>query len=726
MISRRLVLAVALIGGAAVGDATWNGAMQARSSSPPDGWRMEESRVPYRLTELSGPLRLSPEAWSLDFWRAIRPPGHGAEAIEASVLLPEGGRVELWPAADAGHQGEAGVGLVLERIGPPSSSVVQATDDGRRVVSCDVPLPPPTDQEIHTSITPTDQGVDAEVLGVTAHCPVTARGLGPVIRPGLRRVQLRDLRVGELTVAPPGPPLRPLWALTGALAVLALVLLELARLPVQPVLWTTAPLLLALALDGRDLRLWAETARMSMVPSTWLGAGVPLLLAGLGRVIWHLGRSLHEARRVGSGRDWPLSAVLTAGLPVVVGTLELPAAGPTALLALATVGGVGGLGVGLIFTLRRLGSARPRRTAAWCVGMGSLLGLLVVLTRPTSQDAITGAVVAGTALTALIWANANTARVRWLNLASLLFVTLGLGGVELVLRNTPMGQAWSGGGSRVQPDDIYGWVSTANAGFEAIEDGTPSSYPSSGNPVAVAAEDGRPRLVAMGGSTTGGAFQNDDLSQFYPARLDELLGGRVQVLNQGVGGWTTWHIRRYLERNLAALHPDVLTLYVGHNDVLTPVPAPYSRLYAAWSQPSRLRGVIGALERLRLFQGFRYLVVSFRPPGDRVAVPLEEARENLASIVKMATDAGAGVILASEGLAPDPGPLLPYDQMMRELAADHAGVVYVDAAEALHAADDGTLFLDDCHLSDRGHRLVAGLLRDALLEAGMIPEADGS
>lgn len=725
MIRRRLVLAMALLGGAAVGDATWNGAMQARSSSPPEGWRMEESRVPYRLTELSGPLPLSPEAWSLDFWRAIRPPGHGAAAIEASVLLPEGGRVELWPAADAGHQGEAGVGLVLERIGQPSATVLQATDSGRRAVTCDRELPAPGDQEIHTLITPGDEGVDVEVSGVQAHCQVTARGLGPVIRPGLRRVQLRDLRVGELTVAAPGPPLRPLWALTGALAALAIVLLELTRLPVQPVLWTTAPLLLALAMDGRDLRLWAETARLSMVPPTWLGAGIPLLLAGLGRLVLHLGRALHETRRVGSSRDWPLSAVLTAGLPVVVGTLELPGGGSAALLALATVGGVGGLGVGLVAVLRRLGSARPRRAAAWCVGAGSALGLLVVLTRPTSHDAISGAVLAGAALTALIWANANAARVRWLNLASLLFLGLGLCGVELTLRNTPLGQAWSGG-SRLQPDDIYGWVPTANAGFQAMQEGTPSQYPSSGNPVAVAPEDGRPRLVAMGGSTTGGAFQNDDLSQFYPARLDELLGGRVQVLNQGVGGWTTWHIRRYLERNLAALHPDVLTLYVGHNDVLTPVPAPYSQLYAAWSRPSALRDALSVLERLRLFQGFRYLVVSFRSPGHRVAVPLEEARENLEAIVKMATDAGAGVLLASEGLAPDPGPLLPYDQMMEELAADHGGVVYVDAASALHAADDGTLFLDDCHLSDRGHRLVAGLLRDALLRARMIPEADGS
>ena len=102
-----------------------------------------------------------------------------------------------------------------------------------------------------------------------------------------------------------------------------------------------------------------------------------------------------------------------------------------------------------------------------------------------------------------------------------------------------------------------------------------------------------------------------------------------------MGGWTIWHIRQYLERNLEKLAPDVLTLYVGHNDLLTPVPAPYSQLYAAWQRPSAARRLTDTLGQSALFQGFRYLLVSFRPPGERVAVPLDEAEQNLRATADM-------------------------------------------------------------------------------------------
>ncbi len=719
MSRRRVALLIGVLGGAATGDALWNGAMQERSSGPPSGWRMEESRVPYRLTELSGPLPLVADAWSLDFWRAIRPPGHGAASISALVSIPDGGQLELWPAADPGHQGEAGVGLVLERIGAASSTVVQATETGRRALKCSTPLPPPG-ATTRVSVAPTEEGIVATVGGTAARCQAQARGSGPVIRPGLRRVQIRELMIGEEAIAAPGPEHRALWALGGATLGLALTALELSRLPSLAVIWSTAPLLLALLLGQRDLRLWAETARLSFVPAPWLGAGLPLLGALLARIGLHLARALHETRRGGPTRDWPLSAVVAASLPAVVGSLGLPGSAPHGLLALATVGGMGGLGVGMVLLLRRLGSLRPRRAAAWCVGVGSMLGFAIALTRPLGREAVTGAVLVGSALAVLIWANSNAGRARWLNLSSLLAVAALLFGTELTLRHTMAGRGWSGGGGRLQPDDIYGWVPTAEAEFHALERGGASDYPSSGNPVALPPPDARPRLVAMGGSTTGGAFQNDDLGDFYPAKLDALLEGRVQVVNQGVGGWTTWHVRRFLERNLEALAPDILTLYVGHNDLLTPVPAPYAELFRAWEDPGLAGRAVSALSGMRLFQAFRYLVVSLRPPGQRVAVPLEDARENLDAILTLVGARGGRVLLASEGLAPDPGPLLAYNAMMSELAERHPGAAFLDTASLLHEQDSAAVFLDDCHLSGRGHQLVAEAMRDALTRAGMI------
>ena len=60
------------------------------------------------------------------------------------------------------------------------------------------------------------------------------------------------------------------------------------------------------------------------------------------------------------------------------------------------------------------------------------------------------------------------------------------------------------------------------------------------------------------------------------------LGSDWDVLNQGVGGWTTWHIREYVDKKIGELQPQVATLYIGHNDLLTSVPMPYEQLYRAW------------------------------------------------------------------------------------------------------------------------------------------------
>jgi lysophospholipase L1-like esterase len=287
-------------------------------------------------------------------------------------------------------------------------------------------------------------------------------------------------------------------------------------------------------------------------------------------------------------------------------------------------------------------------------------------------------------------------------------------GLELLLRHSAPGLAWGGTGGRLAPDDIYGWVPQARSDFEAFDQAKHTTYPDRGYPVAIAPADGRPRVVAMGGSTTGGAYQNDDLSDFYPAHLERLLEGRAQVLNQGVGGWTTWQIRRYLADHLDALDPDVLVLYIGHNDLLTPSPLPYAELYAAMRERPWAAALSSRLGGLRTYQGLRYLLVSLRAPPRRVAVPLEDARENVAAILDLVASRGGRTLLATEGLAPDPGPMLPYDAMLRALAEGRADALYVNTVERLHAAEGSAIFLDDCHLTPMGHAIVAEAFAEVL------------
>ena len=187
-----------------------------------------------------------------------------------------------------------------------------------------------------------------------------------------------------------------------------------------------------------------------------------------------------------------------------------------------------------------------------------------------------------------------------------------------------------------------------------------------------------------------------------------------------VGGWTTFHVRRYLADQIQALAPDIVTLYIGHNDLLTPVPVPLADLYAARAANPGLKRVSEQLRSVLLYQGLRYFLTSLRPAGRRVAVPLEDAERNIRSITTTVRAQGAQVVLMSEGLSPDPTPLAAYNDMLAAIAAEADGVTYLDAAAALQEAHGRRYFVDDCHLSENGHRFVANRLADHLRDEGLL------
>ena len=93
------------------------------------------------------------------------------------------------------------------------------------------------------------------------------------------------------------------------------------------------------------------------------------------------------------------------------------------------------------------------------------------------------------------------------------------------------------------------------------------------------------RIVAMGDSTTGSV----DVDTSYPTQLRQILlqnsayAGSVDVINAGVGGWTSDQSALWAKIELAAYRPDVVFLYVGWNDFqsYTPLGPPPRESYFA-------------------------------------------------------------------------------------------------------------------------------------------------
>src|SRR5262245_15153417 len=73
------------------------------------------------------------------------------------------------------------------------------------------------------------------------------------------------------------------------------------------------------------------------------------------------------------------------------------------------------------------------------------------------------------------------------------------------------------------------------------------------------------RVICLGDSCTFGPAH--PYPQVLQSMLDERAPGAFEIINAGVIGYTSLHGLKWLERDLARLHPDVVTLYFGWNDM---------------------------------------------------------------------------------------------------------------------------------------------------------------
>lgn len=427
---------------------------------------------------------------------------------------------------------------------------------------------------------------------------------------------------------------------------------------------------------------------------------------------------LGAARMLGDRARWlpvALAPVLLSGPlahaegAVLREALRVPAARPLVTLVLAPVAAAACLVLaGLLWELSRRGRGPVGAlvSAVTFAGAGWLYA-------STGSAVALGAGVGG-ALAAVI--ELNVRRPRGFNIASLALLVLGLVGCEALVRQGDLAGTWRGlsVAQRAQIERDYDWLN---------EHREYSQYPMSGYPIEPPPRTAPIRVVALGGSSTGGAFTDDNLDAFYPAVLDRRIEG-LQVVNQGVGGWTTLHVRRYLETNVERVDPDIVVLYVGHNDRMTESPVPYKQVFGQLDAGASTSLSL-ALADVRLYQGFRFLVRTVAGTGVGVAVPVEDTRDNLVAMIDLMRGRGGQVLLVREAVATGAALLEPYGRMMRSLEAPD--VAFADAARALESPTATGLFVDNVHLSASGHEALAQVLHDRLNELGWldreVPEA---
>jgi lysophospholipase L1-like esterase len=270
------------------------------------------------------------------------------------------------------------------------------------------------------------------------------------------------------------------------------------------------------------------------------------------------------------------------------------------------------------------------------------------------------------------------------------------------------------------------------------------------------------QIVAVGDSCTFGG--GDDVDT-YPAKLDLILdkretdGHRYQVVNAGISGLNSELALNRLKSKVPALEPDVITIYIGWNDLMKFDPL-------SQGTASRWSGVARFLDKLWLAKGLRKLIFYYvRPNVDPPATGPESRtgrfadfrptiyERNLRAMIAEVRRQGARPLLMTlptvvredmtvQDLAnahvvfpyfPSAygvGDLLDllgaYNRTIREVAAD-LDVPLFDLAARFQQIDDVTpLFYDTMHTNSRGLQVIANLLSDALERDGLLAPAAAS
>lgn len=721
-----------------------------RLEAGPPGWTSTHPSVPVRLQELAGPPRRPGQGWPLDGHGLLRGPQAG-EGVEAVVELGAAGQIELRLG-----EGARGAALVLSAVGDGLAAVATLDAEVREAVSvpverrwlrCSGSLPPPGPGPVRVGVLAEGKAVRARVGDAEITCGAEVLRGAPSLRSGLRRVGLHELEVdGRAWRAPAAAwPARAAAGLLGAGLLVGLARRRPARVAAAAAL-CALPLLAVAPLAGSDLDRVLQAARLLPEHPLRVALALPLsaslvLVAAALQAGW--------VRRPTDLRARGAPAVAGAAMGAALGLAGVlaPAGGGLLPLGVGLPAGaaLGGLGAAVVGALAP--TASPRRAVVGAGLFGLAAGVLAIGLGPHWPWAVAFASLAGACLGLLVWANARADAVRGFNLWSLALVALGLACVEQGLTWTrtgarlvgetnaseapiptppapeggpPRGPAPGGPPMGGTTDDRAGTWRT----FEQLERVRAwTDYPRGDYPVRPPARTADLRIVAFGSSSTAGAFQNDDIEQFWPAHLQRRLGARAQVVNQGVGGWTSLHVRRLLQTQEALVDPDLAIVYLGHNDLLTPSVRPYSQLHAAWmagaSADTGTRLSV-ALSRVRSYQLLRLALTALQQRGSGVAVPITDARENLTAVVEILRRRGGRTLLVAEAVAPDPAVMAPYAAMMSDLAGA-SDVAFLDGGEVLLDPRLDGLFLDDCHLTQAGHARLAAAVEASLRAEGWLP-----
>ena len=239
------------------------------------------------------------------------------------------------------------------------------------------------------------------------------------------------------------------------------------------------------------------------------------------------------------------------------------------------------------------------------------------------------------------------------------------------------------------------------------------------------------RVLWMGGSSTGGAYQfRSEPTAFYPAQAHQLVCDGapasstkgIRSENYGDGGRDTFTVSRSLADIADRGELDLVVVYTGVNDVMTMSSAKtrQQRETERAERDAAMSGLSRLSAQSRLLTGLSLLMRPLHSTeGARVPeVPLSDAEQNFETIARVAAERGAQVLLLTELVRQeDAGQLEEYGRLQARVAARHDHVTHLDLRPLLRQQgpwDDREALVDRNHLSRSGSARVGAAIAPTL------------
>lgn len=249
------------------------------------------------------------------------------------------------------------------------------------------------------------------------------------------------------------------------------------------------------------------------------------------------------------------------------------------------------------------------------------------------------------------------------------------------------------------------------------------------------------RVLWMGGSSTGGAYQfRSEPTAFFPAQAHQRVcdgatdasAVGIRSENYGDGGRDTFTVSRSLGDIADRGELDLVVVYTGVNDVMTMSSAKTRRQREAEraDRDAAMSGLARLSAQSRLLTGLSLLMRPLHSTeGSRVPeVPLSDAAENFETIARVAAERGARVLLLTEVVRQESvAQLDEYRSVQGQVASRHDHVTHLDLMPLLRAQSrwiDREMLVDRNHLSRLGSARVGAAIAPtlaALLDIEMSP-----